>query len=380
MRIVIAPQEFKGTLTARHAAEAMAAGARRAAPDAEIDSIPISDGGPGLCDALLSAAPGRLLRAAVQDPLGRTIEAEWALLDDNTAVIETASAAGLWRLTPAERDPLLTTTWGVGQLILAALDTGARRLIIGLGGSATNDGGAGMAVALGARLLNDASRHLPRGGAALARLYRIDTSNLDSRLKQTDTIAAADVINPLCGPEGASLVYGPQKGASPNVARELDDALRHYAQIIERDLGFSVLDAPGAGAAGGLGAGLIGFLHATVRPGFDIVADAVHLHERLKQADLVLTGEGRLDGQTRYGKAVTRLARLASDCGVPVIVVPGSLGDGWETLRPLVHAIEPILSDAVPQGAKPAHPAGALASITELAVQRWILNTTARNP
>jgi glycerate kinase len=279
------------------------------------------------------------------------------------AVIEMAAAAGLLLVDERERDPRIATTYGVGELILAALDAGCRRMIVGLGGSATNDGGAGMAQALGVRFLDAQGRELPPGGSALARLDRIDTSGIDARVSDCKALGATDVRNPLCGPEGASIVYGPQKGASPEVARELDEALRHYAVIIERDLSVSVAGVPGAGAAGGLGAGLIAFLGATIRPGIDVIAEAVHLAERIRGADLVLTGEGRLDGQTVFGKTVAGVARIARAEGVPVIVVPGALGDGWESIVPLVAAVEPATGDG--------EPARRLADAVERALRGW---------
>lgn len=371
MRIVVAPQEYKGTLNARQAAEAIARGAARAIPDAQIESIPMSDGGPGLVDALVAATGGRTLQATAHDPLGRPVEAAWGLLPDATAVIEMAAAAGLTLLRPDERDPRITTTYGVGEIIRAVLDAGSRRLIVGVGGSATNDGGGGMASALGARLLDPSGRELPPGGAALASLDRIDVSGLEPRLRDCRTTAAADVTNPLCGPEGASLVYGPQKGASPEVARELDAALRRYAEIIERDLGVAVLDTPGAGAAGGLGAGLIAFLRASVRAGFEVVAEVVRLRERLRGVDLVLTGEGRLDAQTAYGKTVAGVARIAGDCGVPVIAVPGTLGPGWESILPLVWGVEPAAGGGVSSADALDRPAEMLAIAVERALRGW---------
>jgi len=332
MRIIVAPQEFKGTLTAHEAAEAMAIGVKRALPNAEVETIPLSDGGPGLVDLILASTGGRRMQAPVEDPLGRLIDAAWALLDDETAVIESAAAAGLVLLREEERDPAITSTFGVGQIMLAALEAGCRRMILGIGGSATNDGGAGMAAALGVRLLDVEGRGLPPGGAALAAIDRIDVARLEPRLRDVDVVAATDVTNPLCGPEGASLIYGPQKGASPHLARQLDAALHHYAAIVERDVGVAVLDRPGSGAAGGLGAGLIGFARAEVRPGFDVVAEVTGLRKRLIGADLVITGEGRLDGQTHYGKAVLGVAKMAKECRVPVLVVPGMLAPGWDTV------------------------------------------------
>jgi glycerate kinase len=364
MRIVIAPQEYKGTLTAEEAAAAMAEGARSAIPDADIDQIPLADGGPGTVLAIVRAAGGELRQTTVRGPMGGAAKAEWGLLPDGTAVIEMAAAAGLVLLAPeAERDPRLASTYGVGELIRAALGNGAPRIIVGLGGSATNDGGAGMAQALGVRLSDDVGRDLRKGGAALATLEHVDVSRLDRRLAGCSVVGATDVRNPLCGPEGASLVYGPQKGATPQIAAELDEARRQYADVIERDLGVRVADVPGSGAAGGLGAGLIAFLHADIRPGIEIVADVVRLRERIHGADLVLTGEGRLDGQTQYGKAVAGVARIAKAEGVPVMAVPGSLGDGWQSLRDTFEAIEPV-------GDAGGDPAGALASAVARALAK----------
>lgn len=348
MRIVIAPQEYKGTLTASQAAAAMADGARRALPTAELTIIPLADGGPGTVEAIVGARGGSIRTAMVRGPVGLPVKAAWGLLDNNEAVIEMAAAAGLVIVPEAERDPRTASSYGVGELVRAALDAGATEIIVGLGGSATNDGGAGMAQALGARLLDADGHDLPPGGAALAGLNRIDISGLDPRLAAVNVLGATDVRNPLCGPEGASLVYGPQKGATPTIARELDAALRHYAEVIERDLGVSVAEVPGAGAAGGLGAGLIAFLHASIRPGIDVIAEAVRLPERIRGAGLVLTGEGRLDAQTAFGKTVAGVARIAAAEGVPVIAVPGSLGEGWESVRALFTAVEPASGDGAP--------------------------------
>jgi glycerate kinase len=327
VRVLICPQEFKGSLTARQAAAAIAEGLRRAMPYAVVNLAPMADGGPGTIDAVLSSRPGKLDFATVQDPLGRPIDASWARLDDGTAVIEMAAAAGLVLLQPEERDPRLATTFGVGQLIRAALDAACRRLIIGIGGSATNDGGAGMAQALGAHLLDSEGRELPSGGAALARLDRVDVSGLDPRLETREVVVAADAVNPLCGPAGASLVYGPQKGATLETALQLDAALRHYAEIVRRDLGIDVLDLPGAGAAGGLGAGLVAFLKARIESGAELVAEAIGLSARMDEADLVLTGEGCLDAQTSYGKSVAIVAQLAKERRRPAIAFTGKVED-----------------------------------------------------
>jgi glycerate kinase len=320
----------------------------------------MADGGPGTVEAVVTAAEnGQLMTAAAHDALGRPLEAGWGIIDDETAVIEMAAASGLTLLREEERDPRIASTFGTGELVRAALDAGCRRIIVGIGGSATNDGGAGMAQALGCRLLDDAGRDLPPGGAALAGLGRIDMSGLDARLGQCQVLAASDVFNPLCGPEGASLIYGPQKGATPEVARELDAALRHYAQVVERDLGVHVLDLAGAGAAGGLGSGLVAFLGAELVPGAQLVAEAVGLTQRLKGADLVLTGEGRLDAQTGFGKAPLEVAKLARGRGLPVIAIAGSLaedsGPGLGEAFDAVVAITPramSLGEAMAQAAK----------------------------
>jgi glycerate kinase len=379
MRIVIAPQEFKGSLTASQAVVAMAEGARRALPGAKLETVPMADGGPGTAEAVVEASDGEIAVATVQDPLGRPVEAQWGIVEMQTGapvrhgVIEMAAAAGLWRLAEEERDPRVTSTYGVGELVLAGLDAGCRRLIIGLGGSATNDSGAGMAAAMGVRFLDAEDHELPPGGAALARLERIDASSLDQRLRKCEVIAATDVTNRLCGPEGASLVYGPQKGAGPEAARELDAALRHYGEIVERDVGVQVLDVPGAGAAGGLGAGVIAFLGARIEPGVEVVARTVRLRERLRGADLVLTGEGRLDGQTGYGKTVAGVARIAREEGVPVIVVVGSLGPGWERVLSLgVDGVEPMVPRSGTLEEAMARPAEMVATTAARAVNGWL--------
>ncbi|MEE8346242.1 MAG: glycerate kinase [Dehalococcoidia bacterium] len=373
MRIVIAPQEFKGSLTATEAASAIAEGARRAVPDAELVAVPMADGGPGTVDAVVAGAGGRTVAATVRDPLGRPVTAQWGLIDGDTAVIEMAAAAGLWRLDSEELDPRVACTYGVGEMVLAALDAGCSRLVIGQGGSATNDGGAGMARALGVRLLDAEGGELARGGAALARLESIDVSGLDPRVAGCEVIAATDVRNPLCGPEGASLVYGPQKGASSEVALELDAALRRYGEIVERDVRVRVLGAPGAGAAGGLGAGLIAFLGARIEPGVEVVAEVVRLRERIRGAGLLLTGEGCLDGQTGYGKTVAGVARMAADEGVPVIAVAGSLGSGWERiLRMGVEGVEAIVPRSATQAEAMARPAELLAATAARAVRGWL--------
>lgn len=334
MKIVIAPQAYKGSLPAPEVAAAMALGLRRVLPDADIVEIPLADGGEGTVETMVAATDGKLMTAHATGPLGDPVIANWGILGDGkTAVIEMAAASGIG-LLPADRlDPLSTTSYGTGELILAALEAGCRDIIVGLGGSASNDAGAGMAQALGARLLDRHQRELARGGAALATLARIDVSGLDGRLASSRVSAACDVTNRLLGRNGASWVYGPQKGASADTCRELDDALSNFAAVVERDLGVAVGDVPGAGAAGGLGAGLIAFLGTRLVPGMDIIADAVKLTERIEGASLVLTGEGRLDSQTLSGKTVAGVASRAQALGIPVVAIAGQLSGDMAELR-----------------------------------------------
>lgn len=333
MRVVVAPQSLKGSLSAAEAGQAIARGVSEVYPDAEISIVPVADGGEGTTQALVDASGGRLVQREVTGPLGTPVRAFLGLMGDGrTAAIEMAASSGLPLVPPERRDPRVTTTYGVGELILAALDKGCTRFIIGIGGSATNDGGAGMAQALGARLLDAQGKELPFGGAALAALERIEIDRMDARLQQCSFEIASDVTNPLCGPTGASAVYGPQKGATPAMVAELDAALAHYAQIIERDLGLAVHEIPGAGAAGGLGAGLLAFLHATMRPGARIVLEAVRLEEQIRGADLVITAEGRLDSQTAYGKSVGAVAALAKQYGLPVLAIAGSLEENYQEI------------------------------------------------
>lgn len=312
------------------AGRALARGLRRAGYRPEV--IALADGGEGLVEALARAVPGARLRLVrCRGPLGGYVRARLALLPPVrrcrglTAVIEMAASSGLPLVPEDRRDPRMATTLGVGDQIRAALDAGARTLLLGLGGSATNDGGAGMAQALGARLLDGAGDELPPGGAALSRLARIDIARLDPRLKATNVIVACDVRNPLCGRRGASVVFGPQKGAGPAEVRLLDRSLAHYARRLRRDLGCRVSRIPGAGAAGGLGAGCLAFLKAELKPGSELVLDAVGFEERLARAQLVLTGEGRLDRTSLMGKLPGVIAARARRAGVPCVVVGGSI-------------------------------------------------------
>ncbi len=330
MKIVIAPDSYKGSIYASDAARAMADGVRRVLPDAEVVLVPVADGGDGTLETLVETSGGRIITSDVTGPLGETVSAQWGAMGDGvTAVAEMARTSGLALVSLEDRDPLNATTYGLGEVILEALEAGYRRFILGIGGSATNDAGAGMAQALGVRLLDADGGELPPGGAALARLARIDASGLDPRAAEAEFDVACDVNNPLTGPEGASAVYGPQKGATPEMIEQLDAALSNFAEIVKRDLGADVNDVPGSGAAGGLGGGIMAFLGGRLRPGVDIVLDTVDLASRLDGADLIITGEGCMDFQTVYNKAPIGVARLAGERNIPVIGVSGSLGDGF---------------------------------------------------
>ena len=333
MKVLIAPDSFKGNLTALQVAQAIEAGVKRAVPDALTVLKPMADGGEGTVQALVDATGGTIIATEVKDPLGKHVTARWGLLHDKTtAVIEMAAASGLPLVPPEKRNPLVTTTFGTGELIKAALDRGCRKLIIGIGGSATNEGGVGMAQALGARFLDDNGNDLPSGGAALAKLHHIDTTNLDPRLTGFDVLIASDVNNPLCGPKGASAVYGPQKGATPEKVTQLDAALSHYADVIKKDLNVDVRDLPGAGAAGGLGMGLMVFLKARVSPGIEVIVEATGLVAEMKDADFVFTAEGRIDFQSAMGKVLQGVARKAGEFGIPVIALAGEVADDCQAV------------------------------------------------
>ncbi|MFG0516777.1 glycerate kinase [Kluyvera intermedia] len=326
MKIVIAPDSYKESLSALDVACAIEAGFREIYPDAEYVKIPVADGGEGTVEAMVAATQGRVLPVKVTGPLGEPVAGFYGVSgDEQCAFIEMAAASGLELLSPAQRNPLKTTSWGTGELIRHALDLGVRRIIIGLGGSATNDGGAGMVQALGAKLLTDEHQQIGQGGAELAALMKIDISELDSRLADCQIDVACDVTNPLTGEEGASAVFGPQKGATPEMVTNLDHALAHYAARIKQDLGIDVLSLEGSGAAGGMGAALFAFCGAKLRPGIDIVTEALHLDTLVADANLVITGEGRMDSQTIHGKVPVGVARVAKRYHIPVIGIAGSL-------------------------------------------------------
>jgi glycerate 2-kinase len=372
LRIAIAPNAFKGTLTALQAATAISRGILSAIPNARTTLIPVADGGDGTALAIAQATGGRLLVSRVQDPLGRPVSAIWGLTGDKqTAIIEMAAASGLVLLKPKERNPLHTCTFGTGQLIKAALDRGVRWILIGIGGSATNDGGTGMARALGIRFLDKKGRDLPRGGGALTNLAHIDFSRLHPRLHQTHIEVACDVNNPLTGPRGAAHVYAPQKGATPAMVKHLDAGLAQFARVLKNDLGLAVDKVPGAGAAGGMGAGLLAFAQGQLRPGIDIVVDAVELRQRLKGCDLVITGEGRMDPQTAHGKAPAGVARVAQSLHIPAIAICGSMSaDAADHLPPGLLACFSALEELMPESDLPTR---APAMLTHCAKQIAIL-------
>jgi glycerate kinase len=333
MKIVIAPDSFKDSLSAQGVAQAIASGLGEVWPDAQLVECPMADGGEGTIEAVLAACDGRWMQNQVTGPLGHGVQAQWGwLAETRTAIIEMAMASGLQLLTLEQRDATVTTTYGTGELIAAALDAGAQRIILAIGGSATNDAGTGMLAALGARFLDSQDEPLPPGGLALAKVARIDVDHLDARLKDVQFEVAADVNNPLCGPHGASHIFGPQKGASPEQVLALDAALKHFAEHSAQVLGRDESEHPGSGAAGGMGFAAKAYLNASFRPGVEVVADLTGLADALQGADLVITGEGRFDAQTLRGKTPFGVARIAQRKQVPVIVLAGTLGDGYADL------------------------------------------------
>ncbi|KPL19770.1 MAG: glycerate kinase [candidate division Zixibacteria bacterium SM23_81] len=343
MKIIAAPNAFKESLSAVGVAQSIARGVHRVIPRAEVVQVPMADGGDGTVEALVAATGGRIIKKRVTGPLDESVEAYFGLLGDgHTAVVEMATASGLHLVPKNKRNPMKTTTYGTGELIAAALDQGAKKVIVGIGGSATVDGGAGMAQALGCSLLEEGDRDIPRGGQGLALLSRVDISKRHPALGEVKTVVACDVDNPLTGPQGAPAVYGPQKGATPEMVRKLDEYLTNYARILKTDLGLEVDKVPGAGAAGGLGAGLMAFLGAQLKSGVEIVIEASKLEQKLAGADLVITGEGKLDGQTAFGKAPVGVSRLAKKHGIPVVAIGGALADDAHEV--LDHGIDAIFS------------------------------------
>ena len=331
MKILIAPDSFKESLTSIEVADYLKEGFKKADKNFEITKLPLADGGEGTVKSLVAATDGKIMKKEVTDPLGNKVEAIYGILGDGkTGVIEMATASGLPLVPKDKRNPLKTTTYGTGELIKAALDQGCTKLIIGIGGSATNDCGVGMAQALGGKFLDEDGKQIGYGGQYLKDIEKIDLSQLDSRIAETEIEVACDVDNPLYGKNGAAYIYGPQKGASKDQVKELDQGLKHIAEIIKDDLGKEVNEIPGAGAAGGLGAGLSAFLDAKLRPGIKIVMEASKLREKMKKVDLVVTGEGKIDGQTASGKTPVGVSRIAKKEELPVIAVAGTIGEDAE--------------------------------------------------
>ncbi len=379
IRILIAPDSFKGSLTSMEAASAIERGVRLSAPDATVLKHPISDGGEGLVSVVTQALGGRIITTVVSGPLpGQRVDARWGLSDDgSTAIIEMAEAAGLLLVPPERRDPTITTTYGVGELIVAALDAGVTSIVIGIGGSATNDGGAGMAEALGGRFLDSSGNPISRGGAGLANIVQIDLENMHPRLENVEVLVACDVQNTLCGTHGASAVYGPQKGATLSAVSLLDKALLRYGNLIHSQMGIEVLTIPGGGAAGGLGAGLVAFCGGALMRGIDLVFRVTKFDQHLQASDLVITGEGKIDRQTQYGKALLGVVERAHRYNVPVVAVVGRLdgertsfvnGEWFADLETLVDS-QTTDADAIRNASQ------LLSDKTKLLIQRYLSRT-----
>lgn len=343
MKIVIAPDSFKESLTALEAAQAIENGMRKVLSEADFVKIPMADGGEGTVQSLVDATEGRIITKTVTGPLGEPVEAFFGISGDKkTAVIEMAAASGLHLVPIEKRNPLITTTRGTGELIIAALEYGIEHIIIGIGGSATNDGGAGMAKALGIKMLDADGKEIAEGGGALAEIAAINTAAIDPRLASVRIEVACDVDNPLTGPRGASAIFGPQKGATTEMVQQLDANLSHYADVIRKEIGTDIEQIAGAGAAGGLGGGLMAFLSAELKSGVDIVLEATKLEDQLKDADFVITGEGKIDGQTVFGKTPIGVAKTAKKHSIPVIAIAGSLGSDSHKVHE--HGIDAVFS------------------------------------
>ncbi|MDX1367426.1 glycerate kinase [Pseudomonas sp.] len=382
MKIVIAPDSFKESLSAECVAQAIAAGVRDAMPDAEILCVPMADGGEGTLDAVLAATHGERRYSEVEGPLGQPVTAQWGWLPGTlTAVIEMAAASGIHLVAPADRDACKASTYGTGQLIVEAIEAGAQRIILGFGGSATNDGGSGMLCALGALFLDSSGVAIAQGGLDLQRLHYLELGALDARLQAIAFEVACDVDSPLCGPKGASHVFGPQKGATPEQVLALDSALERYADICMSTFGRDERGFKGAGAAGGIGYAAKMFLHASFRPGVELVADLSNLAEAVQGADLVITGEGRIDEQTLYGKTPAGVAAVAMAAGVPVIAIAGTLGAGYQRLRGIgISAAFSITSGPMTLEAACSGAAQLLRERSSEVMRLWCLGRSANQP
>ena len=335
-KILISPQEFKESLTGLEVANAIQEGINKADSKIKTNLVPVADGGDGTLQTMVDVSGGKIITETVRDPLGRNIDSVWGKLgDDNSAVIEMAKASGLALLNENEKSATLTSTYGTGQLFKFALDQGIDNFIIGIGGSATNDGGAGFVSALGAKLYDENGKEVESNGISLSSIRDIDMSNFDKRVKNTSVRVACDVTNPLCGNEGASAIFGPQKGANPEEVNLLDKNLLHWASLIKDQLGKDILNVPGAGAAGGLGAGLMAFTDAELSIGANIVLDSLNYDEHLRDVDLVIVGEGSTDKSTQFNKSPVAVAMRAKKLGIPVICLSGSIGEGYSESRDL---------------------------------------------
>ena len=343
MKIVIAPQAFKGSISAMNAAKAIEHGVKSVLPNCETILIPIADGGDGTLETLIDVMGGDIVTENATGPLGSKLKADWgALSNQKTAIVEMARTSGLALLNPNDLDPYKATTYGLGEMISKSMDKGYREFIVGIGGSATNDAGAGLAQALGVRLLNASGKEIGRGGFNLKHLDSIDMSRLDPRIAESKFNVACDVDNPMCGPEGASAVYGPQKGASKEMISVLDNALQHFCHIVHRDLNKEIKHMPGAGAAGGLGGGMVTFLNASLKKGIDIVLETLDFDEKIEDADLVITGEGQMDFQTVFSKAPIGAAKVSKSKNIPVVSLSGSLGKDYELVHD--HGIDAVFA------------------------------------
>lgn len=370
--ILVAPDSFKGSLSAPEAAEAIAQGVSRACPGCQVTMLPIADGGEGTLDALLSGAGGRCLTQAVRGPLGEEVEARLGVLPGGVAIVEMAQASGLTLIAPDRRNPLLASSYGTGQLIRAALDQNCRQLVITIGGTATVDGGIGLLTALGARFIDTGGQELPPIGSSLPRIAAVDLSLLDPRLESCSIRVASDVTNPLCGPNGAAAVFGPQKGATAEMVNYLDGGLRRLAEVTVKATGQDVTELSGAGAAGGVGAALVAYLGGQMQSGVQVVLDTLQADSHLRLADLVITGEGRMDGQTAHGKAPVGVALRARRYGCRTIALVGSLLPGYEAVYGQgISAVFPIINQPLTLGEAMSRAAELLSDAAARAMHAW---------
>lgn len=360
MKIVIAPDSYKGSASALEVSDAIEKGIRKVYKKARITKLPVADGGEGTVEALVTSKNGRYEKVQVLGPLGNIISSRYGVLDDKTAVIGMSEASGLTLVSKEKLNPLVTTTYGTGQLIKEAMEKGARKIYVGLGGSATNDGGVGMAQALGVSFKDELGKEIGYGGLELGRICEIDFTDIHPLLEVTEIIAISDVQNPLCGKNGASHVFGPQKGATKEDVLILDNNLKHYAEKVKEYIGIEISNVPGSGAAGGLGGGLIAFCNARIDSGIDMVLDIINIDKHLIDTDLVITGEGKIDGQSAYGKAPIGVAKRAKKYNIPVIAIVGSVGSGADKVYS--HGID-IIVDIID---KPITLGDAMENVTDL--------------